>query len=156
MKRNTRHFASKLYLTTHRNPQTRQYEPDDDGYLFAKGLYRTKIKPVDLPSWYVKGQIYHQTGYISAKGVRFLLYKPNYVTPHLHKDDFLFISYDNPIEPDDEGIQDIWFHGYDYIVWDGMIHPFLQTAKTYSNYDISAILEEVRKKEQWYEKHYGK
>ena len=156
MKKSSRLFASKVYLTTHRNPKTHMYEPDADGYLFAKGLYRTKIRPEDLPEWYVEGQLYHQDGYISAKGVKCLLYKPNYIMPHLHKDDLLFISYDKPIEPDDEGVQGIWYHGYDHIVWGGMILPFLQACKAYSGYNISAIMDEVKNKEQWYEKHYGK
>ena len=156
MRRHVTRFASNLYLTTHRNPKTRTFESDPDGYWFAKGLYRTKIRPDDLPEWYVKGQILHQTGYISARGVKYLLYKPNYSMPHLHKDDLLFISYDQPIEPDKEDVNGIWYHGYDHILWNGMIVPFLHAAKAYSNYDISAILEEVRKKERWYQKYYGK
>ena len=88
--------------------------------------------------------------------MKYLLYKPNYVTPHAHKDDLLFISYDKPIEPDDEGVQGIWYHGYDYTVWGGMILDFLQAAEVYSGYDISVIMDEVKRKEQWFEKHYGK
>ena len=156
MTRNTMRFASNLYLTTHRNPKTHQFETDPEGYLFAKGLYRTKIRAKDLPEWYVQGQIHHQTGYISAKGIRHLLYKPSYAMPHLHKDDFLFVSYDQPIEQDQEDVNGIWYHGYDQILYDGMIIPFLKAAKKYSNYDISEIMDEVRKKEDWYRKYYGK
>ena len=104
-------FASTLYLTMHRNRETREYEPDADGYLFAKGLYRTKIRPENLPEWYVQGEIYRQTGFISAKGVKYILFKPNYITLHLHKDDLLFVSYDSPIEQDAEDVHGIWYHG---------------------------------------------
>jgi len=47
---------------------------DPEGYLFSEGIYRTKILPADLPEWYVYGYLYRQHGYISAKGVKHLLY----------------------------------------------------------------------------------
>lgn len=143
--------ASTLYLPLHRNPKTKELERDKDGFLFAKGIYRTKIRPEDLPDWYVKGYIHRQEGYLCAKGVRYLLYKPNYLTGHRNKDDFLFISYNDPIEPDAEDRRGIWFHGYDHVVWGDMINDFLQAAKRHSNYDISSIMEELEKKERWYQ-----
>lgn len=148
-------FASSLYLPLRRNSQTREYEPDPEGYLFAKGMYQTKIKPADLPEWYVFGSIHSQNGYISAKGVKHLLYKPNYSTNHLHKDDVLFISYDKPIEPDEDGTHGIWYHGYAHMVYGHMIIDFLNAAKKYSDYDTRAIMRDVRKKERWYKENYG-
>lgn len=149
-------FASTLYLSERRNPQTRNYETDPQGYLFAKGRYRTKIKSSDLPSWYVEGFLHDQFGFISAKNVKHLLYKPNYDTNHRHKDDLLFISYDKPIEPDENGTHGIWYHGYEHVVHGPLIVNFLEAAKEYSDYDIKPIMREVRKKERWYQEHYGK
>ena len=61
-------------------------EYDPQGYLFSGGRYRTKILPEDLPKWFVYGYIYKRHGFISAKGVRYLLYAPNYTfNNHLHK-----------------------------------------------------------------------
>lgn len=148
-------FASTLYLPLRRNSRTREFAPDPDGYLYAKGVYRTKIKPDDLPEWYVFGYIHGQHGYISAKNVKHLLYKPNYTTNHVHKDDLLFISYDKPIEPDKEGTHGIWYHGYEHIVHGHMIVDFLNAAKKHSGYDIKAIMREVKKKERWYQEKYG-
>lgn len=149
-------FASTLYLPLRRNSKTRDYEPDPDGYLFAKGVYRTKIKPCDLPEWYVRGYIHRQEGFVSAKHVKHLLYKPNYATNHLHKDDLLFISYDKPIEPDAEGTHGIWYHGYAHIVHGPMIVDYLEAVAKHSDYDTKEIMREVRKKERWYNMTYGK
>ena len=33
-----------------------QYIKDKDGYLFSDMVYPTKIKPEDLPEWYVHGR----------------------------------------------------------------------------------------------------
>lgn len=148
-------FASTLYLPLRRNSKSREYEPDSEGYLFAKGVFKTKIKPEELPAWYVHGYVYSQHGYISAKGVKHLLYKPNYTTNHIHKDDLLFISYDKPIEPDENGTHGIWFHGYDHIVYGHLIVDFLEAAKIHSGYDIKPIMRSVRKKERWYKETYG-
>lgn len=38
--------------------------------------------------------MYKRRGFMSAKGVKYLFHKPNYVFNHLYKDDVLFISYD--------------------------------------------------------------
>jgi len=148
-------FASTLYLPLRRNSTSHEYEPDPEGYLYAKGIYRTKLKPADLPEWYVYGFIYGQNGYVSAKGVKYLLYKPNYTTNHVHKDDLLFISYDQPIEPDENSTHGIWYNGYDHIVYGYMIVDFLNAAKKYSDYAINTIMREVRKKERWYKENYG-
>ena len=148
-------FASTLYLTMHHNPKTRKLEADADGFLYAKGLYRTKISPEDLPDWYVCGHIYQQKGYISAKGVRYLLFKPNYITHHEHKDDYLFISYNRPIEPDEGDERGIWYHGYDHVISGVIIGAFLTAVSKYSDYDIDEIATEYRQKEQWYLENYG-
>lgn len=149
-------FASTLYLPLRRNSTSHEYEPDPEGFLFAKGVFQTKIRAEDLPEWYVYGRVFNQDGYISAKGVKHLLYKPKYTTKHIHKDDLLFISYDKPIEPDENGTHDIWFHGYDHIVCGHLIIDFLEAAKIYSGYDIKPIMRSVRKKERWYKENHGK
>lgn len=45
-----------------------RYVTNDDGMLFA-GPYKTKIKPEDLPEWYLYGRYYKRFGYMSAKGI---------------------------------------------------------------------------------------
>jgi hypothetical protein len=127
---------------------------DTDGYLFSGGVYPTKILPKDLPEWYIYGYIYKQHGYMSAKGVKHLLYVPNYhIENHLHKYDNLFISYNEPIEPieQEKGFQ--WYKGFDHVIDGGLIVKFVDATEKYSSYDVSEIQREIaRKTEFYYEK----
>ena len=34
------------------------YYKNPDGYLFSNFIYQTKIKPEDLPDWYIFGRYY--------------------------------------------------------------------------------------------------
>jgi len=73
---------------------------DPSGFLFAYGKYRTKILPEDLPEYFVYGYLYKRHGYVSAKGIKHILYIPNYTFEnHRHKYDMLYISYESKIEP---------------------------------------------------------
>ena len=123
--------------------------PED--YLYANGIHPTKILPEDLPEWYVYGYIYKRHGYLSAKGVKHLLYVPNYtVKNHLHKYDTLYISYDKPIEPYKDERGSIWYKGYDDAVGSHMIIDFAKAAGKYSGYDVDGILNEIERKRAWY------
>jgi hypothetical protein len=127
---------------------------DQNGYLFSGGVYPTKILPNDLPEWYIHGYMYKQQGFMSAKGVKHLLYVPNYhIENHLHKYDNLFISYNEPIEPieQEKGFQ--WYKGFDHVIDGGLIVKFVEAAEKYSCYDVSEIQREIaRKTEFYYEK----
>ena len=66
-----------------------------EGYLLSSGKYRqykTKILPSDLPEWYVYGYFYKRHGYMSAKGIKDLAYRPQKHWNHMFKDDCLFIT----------------------------------------------------------------
>ena len=67
-----------------------------EGYLYANGRNRTKIKPEDLPEYYIPLMVYKVNGYISVDGIKEVVYRPNYWINHMHKDDFLYISYSTP------------------------------------------------------------
>jgi len=108
--KSTLYVESKIYFD--RKEKEFKVLRDPDGCLYSKGRYLTKILPEDLPEWFIHGYMYKRHGYMSAKGVKHLLYKPNYtVENHLHKYDSLFISYDAPIEPykDENGFE--WYEG---------------------------------------------
>ena len=84
-----------------------------EGYLFADGRHLTKILPSDLPDWFVYGYLYKRHGYISSKGIKHLLYIPNYVFDnHLYKYDSLFISYSEEIKPVETDDKFRWYEGY--------------------------------------------
>ena len=72
--RSTLYMESKIKWIKHELSM----EHDPDGFLFASGKYRTKILPQDLPEWLIRGYLYKRFGYISANGVKHLLYVPNY------------------------------------------------------------------------------
>lgn len=84
----------------------RQDTRQPDGSLYARGRYATKIKSEDLPEHYIEGMVFKVNGYISVLGIKDIVYKPNYHINHMHRDDFLYISYDRPIrsETDARGL----------------------------------------------------
>lgn len=146
-------IRAHLYTETKMRGSGRKREMirDPNGCLFSGGLYPTKIKPTDLPEHYIYGYMYHQYGYISAKGVKYLIYKPNYVFDnHLFKDDFLFISYDRPIVPYNNPPIYSWFTDYGEVISGSIISKFVEAAARFSNYDVSDILLELQKKRDWY------
>ena len=145
---------STLYMDSkivHKRGESLSAVSDPDGYLFAYGRYPTKILPSDLPEWYVYGYIYKRHGYLSAKGVKHLLYVPNYtVENHLHKYDTLYISYDAEIEPDKTERGSIWYKGYNDAIGGSLIPEFVEAAGKYSGYDVKNIQKEIARKEAFY------
>ena len=130
---------------------------NDDGALFSQGQYKTKIFPSDLPEWFIEGNYFRHRGYLSAAGVKHLLYDPNLFTNHMFKDDFLYISYDKPIVPlsPERRPQSVFkFGGFDEYIWGWNIVSFLKAAEKHSNYDITDIKMQIEKKRQWFENTY--
>ena len=124
---------------------------DEDGYLFVRSRHKTKIKKEDLPEWYIHGYMGGgRHGFVSAKGVKHLVYKPNYFSNHLHKDDFLYISYNDEIVPYTDEYDFSWFKGYDELVHGALIPAFVDAAEKYSGYDVSEIMKEIEKKREWF------
>ena len=150
-----RKFAN-LYLTYYyawdkkRHCHVRKTDPD--GYLFSHGRYKTKIRAADLPEWYVFGYFYKCHGFLSAKGIKHMVYRPNKSWNHMFKDDFLFISYDKPIRHTTDHIID--YVDYDERIYGGVIVEFLEAAEKYSGYDISEIKAQIEDKRLWFKEHY--
>lgn len=148
-------FRSTLYMERVYSTRQRKVISDPNGYLLAQGVYRTKIKPEDLPEWYVQGRVYSGYGYISAKGVKHLVYSPCYLCPdHLFKDDYLFISYDREIkEKKTEGSSFGWYEGHDHVLRGWMVVHFLEAVKKYSDIDTTLVEAEIEKKKAWHIEH---
>lgn len=121
---------------------------DKNGYLFSQGRYRTKIKAEDLPEYYIPGTYYRTPGFLSAKGVKQMVYKPNFWINHLFKDDYLYISYDKEIKQMDTGNGIVDYVGSDILLWGWSIIDFLKGVEKYSNYDISEIKKQIEFKRQ--------
>lgn len=128
-----------------------RYVTNDDGTLFA-GPYKTKIKPEDLPEWYLYGRYYKRFGYMSAKGITDLLYIPNRFSNHYLKDDFLLISYGGKIRevesPEGSTALDR-YEGWDEVVWGREIITILKGARKHSGYDIGPYISKLKRKKDW-------
>ena len=87
-------------------------------------------------------------GYISVLGIKDMVYKPNYHINHLHKDDFLYVSYNEPITESKHKFGYEIKEGYDALLWGHMIIDFIRAIRKYQSYDIEPIADEVKKKER--------
>jgi len=133
-----------------------QYVRNEDGTLFS-GPYRTKIKPEDLPQWYVYGRYYKRFGYMSTKGITDLLYIPNRFSNHYLKDDCLLISYGGKIweaEIPEGGTISECYEGWNERVWGSEIVSILKGARMYSGYDIEPFIQKLKWKKEWLQKEY--
>ena len=123
------------------------YVEDENCFLFANGIYPTKIKPEDLPQWYIYGRYYKCFGYMSAKGVVDLKYVPNLWVNHFLQDDFLLVSYHSPIEQISES-ELYWkrYSSYYKVIYGKVILDLLQGAQYYSEFNVSEIAEQIQNK----------
>lgn len=149
-------IASTLYMESRILHRPLRIETDPDGHLYSDGRYKTKIYASDLPEHFVYGYLYKRHGFISAAGVKHLLYVPDYIFNHRHKYDTLYISYDEPIRQDagDHGLK--LYDGYRHAVSGPLIIDFVDAAEKYSGYDVSDIRREIQRKSDWYDEKYGK
>lgn len=128
-----------------------------NGYLYAHGRNRTKITAEDLPEHFIPITVYKVQGYISVKGIVDIIYSPNYHINHLHKDDFLYISYTTPIksEPRKYSVRsELDYYDYDALLWGMNILDFIEAVRKFKTYDIEPIAAEVIQKEKFFKENY--
>ncbi|MCD7751581.1 MAG: hypothetical protein LUI10_07570 [Lachnospiraceae bacterium] len=130
-----------------------KYEHGAHGTLFSEGRFPTKLLPADLPPWYVYGYCYHQYGFISAKGVRAMLYYPTNFTNHLFKDDSLYISYAQEIIKVEKDAR-TYVKGYDHVLHGWFIIDIIKAVDQYSEIDTSPIKRQINEKLVWYQEHW--
>ncbi len=127
-----------------------RYVTNEDGTLFS-GHYRTKIKPEDLPEWYLYGRYYKWFGYMSTKGITDLVYIPSRFSNHYLKDDCLLISYGGSIMgasgPNASSCE--WYQGWNERVWGNEIITILRDARKYSGYNIEPFIEKLKCKKEY-------
>lgn len=118
-----------------------------DGSLFSKGHYRTKIRPNDLAPSFVPARIFKLFGYYDSSAIIGLSYSPNLWINHLFRDDILYLSFNNEtVSKDDWESYDILLCGWDIVIC-------LAALKTYSSVPtrkIGCIVEEVAEKVRLY------
>ena len=118
------------------------YEELENNCLYSNLKYPTKITPEDLPEWFVKGRYYKNHGFLSAKGVVDLAYKPNNWINHMFRDDSLYISFNKPIrevEVDSIVGKRMDFTDYDYVIDGTYAIDFVAAVKKYSDFDTTEI-----------------
>ena len=150
-----RRFKRRHYSTdNYRRIDGRVYRvQNEDGTLFS-GPFKTKIKPEDLPEWYLYGRYYKRFGYMSTKGITDMLYLPNLAFNHFLKDDCLLVAYGGKIveEKPEEKYRLDRYTGFDEMIWGNEIITILCGARKYSGFDIKPFIEQVRQKKEWLQK----
>ena len=93
---------------------------------------------------------------MSTKGIVDMVYRPNLHVNHFLKDDFLYISYKEKIEPvteedekNDRMLRFEEYKGYDEVVFGSEIIDILKGARLYSGFNITPIIEQIKEKEKW-------
>ena len=146
-------FRSRLYYIERigRQDGNLRYITNEDGTLYA-GNQKTKIKPEDLPEWYIYGRYYKCFGYMSAKGITDMVYLPSRFSNHFLKDDCLLVAYGGKIEEKNDGCtySRLDRHtGFDERIWGGEIVSILKGARKHSGYDIAPFIDAIREKAAW-------
>lgn len=125
----------------------------DKEFLYSKGIYPTKIRKEDLPEDYIKVHsrvIWYMTGYLKTSGVKEPKYKALEIN-HLFKDDYLYISYKEPLVEvvDRWGFRD--YENADICICGNSIVPIILAIEKYSpEVDTSEVREQIQKKLLWY------
>jgi len=128
---------------------------DPPEFLLSDGIHKTKIRPEDLPPWYID-LTYWNTRYVDTSRVTDVIYKPCGIHPynHLFKDDFVFLHYD--------GVEPVWSReGFGtYLdsphesLWGWAVVEGLISVREYSGIDITPQLETLRAKVLRYNEEY--
>lgn len=112
------------------------------GVFTPEGVFTYGGRPIEHPL--------NAFGYVSAKGVKELLYTPSYLGEDVPFSwDSLFISYDKPISIDFYEEDQKCFSGHDCVLTGAIIVPFVHAVAQYSDCDVGRIQEELSRKASW-------
>ena len=146
-------YAPYYTDTKHRfDRSSGRFVSDAPGTLWSGGIYRTKLKPEDLPPHYVKLWCGVHNKYLATEGVADLVYEPNLHVNHLLKDDFLYVSYNWPIRKVENSL--IKFDGYDVVLWGWNIVDFVKALDRAGSYDTGEIKRQLEEKRLWFKEHF--
>lgn len=149
-------FNSPIYTKGKFGKLYRETINTDNECLYSHGIYPTKIKKEDLPEYYIEicsRTFWYLTAYLKTTGIIDIKYEMCKVN-HMFKDDFLYISYHEPLQKGEIISGYISVVNYDVVICGGYIIPVLLAAEKYSNYDISEIHQQIDEKRIWYKEHY--
>lgn len=145
-------FNSPLYTEGRFGKRLRETRDEDNQYLYSKGIYPTKIKKEELPEDYIRIMSrthWYLRGYLKTSEIVDMKYEMRKIN-HLFKDDYLYISYHEPLRKEQitRGYSD--YVNYDVCICGSDIIPVVLAAEKYSGYDISEIRKQIEVKRIWY------
>ena len=145
-------FNSSLYTEGRFGKRHRETLDEENQYLYAKGIYPTKIKREDLPEDYIRIMSrthWYLRGYLKTSGIVDIKYEMCKIN-HLFRDDYLYISYHEPLRKEQitRGYSD--YVNEDVCICGSDIISVLLAAEKYSGYDISEIKKQIEEKRIWY------
>lgn len=149
-------FNSIFYTVGKFGKGYREVLNTDSPYLFARGRYPTKITAEDLPEDYIEVRsrvIRYTTGYFKTSGIVDMKYQRSNLN-HLFKDDYLYVSYSEPLkcEKNRFGFNDVV--NYDICLCGNCIIPFILAAEKYSGIDTTNIRKQIEEKRKWFKENY--
>ena len=128
---------------------------DPPPYLLSGGIYPTKIRPEELPPWYVE-YTYWNTRYVDTSRVTEVVYRPCRLHPHNHllKDDSLYLAYDGRrVQLTDTGFP-ASLYGIEILSGWALIDGLI-SVREFSGLDITPQLDQLRKKVLLYNEEYA-
>lgn len=145
-------FNSPLYTEGRFGKRLRETRDEDNQYLYSKGIYPTKIKKEELPEDYIRIMSrthWYLWGYLKTSGIVDMKYEMCKIN-HLFKDDYLYISYHEPLRKEQitRGYSD--YVNDDVCICGSDIIPVVLAVEKYSGYDISEIKQQIEVKRIWY------
>ncbi len=145
-------FKSPLYTEGRYGKGIRETRDEENPYLYSQGIYSTKIKAEDLPEDYIhimSRTHWYLHGYIKTSGIVDMKYEMCKIN-HLFKDDYLYISYLEPLRKEQITKRYSDYVNADVHICGNDIIPVLLAAEKYSGYDISEIKKQIEEKRIWY------
>ncbi len=114
-------------------------EESSTASLYENGRVAVPVQPDELPAWFVPVRIYGVEGFLSARNVISVSYRPSFISPgHLFRDDSLSIVYGSP-----NGEK----AGTRLVIWGARIIPFIDRIRTFSpECDVSMAMKLLAEK----------
>ena len=159
-------FKACVYTQGKFGKSLRETLDTDNPYLYAHGVWPTKLTADMLPEDYIEIRsrvIWYMKGYLKTSGITDMRYEWRKIN-HLFKDDYLHIAYGGKIEP---GV-DRWgypcLNGCDVSICGNDIIPIILAAEKYSDFDSSNLRAGIEEKRvylrdfqpDYYEQWFGK
>lgn len=123
----------------------------DNDFLYSWCRYPTKITEADLPEDYIKIRsrvTRYLTSYLKTSGIVDMAYRPVKFN-HMFKDDYLYISYEEPLRLEKSGLGFEDCVNYDICVCGNDIVDVVLAAEKYSGFDTSKVRAAIEKKRVW-------